>query len=87
MVGAREWRCRLSRGKDDDKVAYRTETGRERDYRTDSDISRVRRLDSESSDGSLAKEHCMSIATQSRSSNYTNKRQQGSEVTKYSTVL
>jgi hypothetical protein len=37
MVGARESRCRLSRGKDDDKVAYCSETGRERDYRTDSD--------------------------------------------------
>ncbi len=37
MVGAREWRCPLSRGQDDDKVAYCSETGRERDYRTDSD--------------------------------------------------
>ena len=36
MVGAREWRCRLARGQDDDKVAYCSETGRERDYRTDS---------------------------------------------------
>ena len=36
MVGVREWRCRLSRGQDDDKVAYCSETVRERDYRTDS---------------------------------------------------
>jgi hypothetical protein len=33
MVGAREWRFRLSRGQDDDKVAYcseTSETGKER---------------------------------------------------------
>ena len=88
-VGAREWRCRLSRGKDDDKVACSSETGKERDYRTDSDdlTSWALRL------GELGRKPCeransMSIDTQSRLSQiYTNKRQQGSEVTKYSTGI
>jgi len=69
MVSAREWRCPLSRGQDNDKVAYCSETVRERDYRTDSNdlTSWALRL------GELGRKLCeransMSIDTQSRSS-------------------
>jgi hypothetical protein len=51
-------------------------------------ISRVGRLDSESSDGSLKKEQIVfQLIHKADYLRYTNKRPQGSQVKKYNTVL